>query len=65
MTKEECRNCESFKSTVYPLHCDDPNRETIMDGICQKDQQRHDFDDCCDDFEQAFEKSQQSNDFSQ
>jgi hypothetical protein len=63
--KEECRNCKSFKPTVYPLHCGDPNRETIMDGICQKDQRRHDADDFCDDFEQASEESQQSNDFSQ
>ena len=52
MMKEECRNCKSFKPTIYPLHCGDPNRETIMDGICQKDQQRHDADDCCEDFEQ-------------
>ena len=42
---KECRNCKSFKPTLYPLHCGDPNsRETIMDGICQKDHQRHDTD---------------------
>jgi len=28
-----------------------------MEGICQKDQQRHDADHRCDDFEQASEKS--------
>jgi len=28
-----------------------------MDGICQKDQQRHDANDSCDDFEQTFEES--------
>lgn len=65
MMKEECRNCKSFKPTIYPLHCGDPNRETIIDGICQKDQQRHDADDCCNDFEQAPEESQQSNNLSQ
>jgi len=53
---KECKNCKSFRPTVYPLHCGDPNRETIIDGLCQKDQQRHDADDCCDKFE---EKGQQ------
>ncbi len=60
MMKEECRNCKSFKPTIYPLHCGDPNRETIIDGICQKDQQRHDADDYCDDFEEKNQVLQQS-----
>jgi len=34
------------------LHCGDPNRDTIMDGICQKYQQRHDADGSYDDYEQ-------------
>ncbi|MGD8787197.1 MAG: hypothetical protein PVJ60_07220 [Phycisphaerales bacterium] len=49
--EEECRKCKSFEPTIYPSRCGDPNKETIMDGVCQKDQQRHDSDDCCDSFE--------------
>jgi hypothetical protein len=55
---KECRKCKSFKPTIYPLHCGDPNRETILDGLCQKDQQRHDSDDCRDNFKQKEENSE-------
>lgn len=54
---KECRECKSFKPTVYPLHCGDPSRETIMDGLCKQDKQRHDVDDCCDKFEQKGQES--------
>ncbi len=55
---KECKNCKSSKPIIYPLHCGDPNREIIIDGLCQQDQQRHDADDCYDKFE---EKDQNSN----
>ena len=38
--KKEFRNWKSFKPNIHPLHCGDLNRETILDGLCQQDQQR-------------------------
>ena len=46
----------SFEPTVYALRCGDPNRNPIMDGLCQQDQQRHDGDDCCGKFEEKGHK---------
>jgi hypothetical protein len=55
---KECRNCKSFKPSIHPLHRGDPNREMILEGLCQKEQQTHDFDDFCDKFEENEQKSQ-------
>jgi len=67
MMKEECRNCKSFKPNSYPLDRGNSTKmeEIPWDGICQKDQQRHDTNDSCDDFEPQNQESQQSNDLSQ
>ncbi|MGD2094463.1 MAG: hypothetical protein PVH77_05590 [Phycisphaerales bacterium] len=63
--EKECRKCKSFEPTIYPLHCGDPNRETIMDGVCQKDQERNDADDCSDSFEAQDQEPQLQGNLSQ
>jgi hypothetical protein len=55
---KEHRICKSFEPIIYPLRCGDPNRNSIIDGLCLQDNDRRDADDCCDKFEQNEKKSE-------
>ncbi|MBN1806742.1 MAG: hypothetical protein JW837_15950 [Sedimentisphaerales bacterium] len=53
--EKECINCKSFEPTIYLHRCREPNRK-VTDGLCLKDMELHDADDCCDKFETKWQE---------